>query len=325
MGVWDAAAEAVGVDPNLPQDIWNGAASGVAAAGSAAKDLWGRVTSPVAGQDGVSGDTSGDAGTLHGQAGTNVNASGRPIGYQATGTATGKPGETAVKGSASTDVNGVPVTASGQAQAPVANAGVGSFTDASGQQSTGARAEASTGKMEGQVKTPDGSAGGEVQGPGAWAGASDNGSTFEAGASAQVASAAANVGTTGTNSDENLKVGASEGVGAAARFHHGDADGDKRTEWGVGVDVGPVSVNLKTEDPLKTMATANPVTMPLAAAARAVQGAMGDDTNWTEAAGNAASAVGDKAATTGAEAWDAAKTFGKDMGSAASDLWNGMF
>jgi hypothetical protein len=44
----------------------------------------------------------------------------------------------------------------------------------------------------------------------------------------------------------------SEGGGLAGRLHWGDSDGDKHREFGFGFDAGPLSVDVKSEDPLRT-------------------------------------------------------------------------
>lgn len=48
-----------------------------------------------------------------------------------------------------------------------------------------------------------------------------------------------------------LRVGLSEGLGFGARGHWSDEDGDCRTEVGMGVDLGPFSVDRKTEAPME--------------------------------------------------------------------------
>jgi len=55
--------------------------------------------------------------------------------------------------------------------------------------------------------------------------------------------------------DTTLRIGAGFGVGAAGRLHWGDTDQDGHREYGFGADVGPVSFDLKTEDPLMTLAS----------------------------------------------------------------------
>ena len=49
------------------------------------------------------------------------------------------------------------------------------------------------------------------------------------------------------NEEHNAELGASIGVGLGGRAHYGDADNDGVSELGVGADVGPISVDVKTE------------------------------------------------------------------------------
>jgi hypothetical protein len=73
------------------------------------------------------------------------------------------------------------------------------------------------------------------------------------GMQANAGEASATVGTTGTGDrDETTRFGLSEGVGLAGRVHWGDSDKDEIPEYGVGADFGPVSFDVKTEDPLGT-------------------------------------------------------------------------
>jgi hypothetical protein len=60
-------------------------------------------------------------------------------------------------------------------------------------------------------------------------------------------------GTSGSDSDldTTTRVGLSEGVGLAGRIHFGDADKDGTPEIGVGADIGPVSFDVKSEDPAR--------------------------------------------------------------------------
>ena len=53
--------------------------------------------------------------------------------------------------------------------------------------------------------------------------------------------------------DEYVKIGVSEGEGIGVRGHWGDEDHDGHREYGFGFDVGPLSVDMTTEDPLKTL------------------------------------------------------------------------
>ena len=56
------------------------------------------------------------------------------------------------------------------------------------------------------------------------------------------------------NNDETTRVGGSLGEGLSARLHWGDKDKDGFREYGFGFDAGPLSVDMKTEDPLRSAA-----------------------------------------------------------------------
>jgi hypothetical protein len=56
-----------------------------------------------------------------------------------------------------------------------------------------------------------------------------------------------------SHNDEQVRFGLSAGAGAAARGFWGDKDGDGYNEYGFGIDLGPISADLKTEDPLGTL------------------------------------------------------------------------
>jgi len=51
--------------------------------------------------------------------------------------------------------------------------------------------------------------------------------------------------------DTTTRIGLSEGVGLAGRIHFGDADKDGTPEIGVGADIGFVSFDVKSEDPMR--------------------------------------------------------------------------
>jgi hypothetical protein len=53
-----------------------------------------------------------------------------------------------------------------------------------------------------------------------------------------------------SDDDTEISLGLSEGPSFGLRFHWGDSDGDGKREWGGGFDLGPVSFDGKTEDPL---------------------------------------------------------------------------
>jgi len=57
-----------------------------------------------------------------------------------------------------------------------------------------------------------------------------------------------------SKNDEVLRVGLDVGLSGGARLHWGDTDGDGKREYGFGVDIGPLSADIKTEDPVRTFA-----------------------------------------------------------------------
>jgi hypothetical protein len=74
-------------------------------------------------------------------------------------------------------------------------------------------------------------------------GASVNDTTAQLGAQANIIEGSASIG----NQEHLLRVGGSVGVGLAGRAHYGDADGDGVRELGFGFDVGPFSMDVKSE------------------------------------------------------------------------------
>ena len=107
------------------------------------------------------------------------------------------------------------------------------------------------------------------------------------GAGAYFAQAAVTAGDIGTDSnDSEARFGVGAGVGAGGRLHWADADGDGYREYGFGADIGPVSFDVRSEDPVQD----------LVPGARMVGNMLGYEGNMTEAVGNglstAASFVG---------------------------------
>lgn len=82
-----------------------------------------------------------------------------------------------------------------------------------------------------------------------------DGATLGAGAS--VIDGAVRVGNFNKDraNDTTARIGAGFGVGMAGRLHWGDSDKDGHREYGFGADVGPVSFDVKSEDPLMSLAT----------------------------------------------------------------------
>lgn len=82
-----------------------------------------------------------------------------------------------------------------------------------------------------------------AEGPNVNAGATTNEEMSQIGTQLTTAGVSASAGT----GDERLRFGLSSGVGFAARLHHSDRDNDGCQSYGVGVDVGPVSLDLQSE------------------------------------------------------------------------------
>lgn len=134
--------------------------------------------------------------------------------------------------------------------------------------------------------------------------------------------------------ESTMRLGLSEGVGAAGRLHWGDTDKDGQREYGFGFDAGPVSMDLKTEDPAR---------LALASVLGGVAGPggiyavdkglewLGGDMNYTDKAISGAKSLynagskaidtigeyGNKAYEGAGEMWDSAKKYGSGMYDAA--------
>jgi hypothetical protein len=137
---------------------------------------------------------------------------------------------------------------------PNINFGGGRYQDEDGKDTIGFHADAETLKYKNDhlYQNERGKIGLDIAGPGANVKWQANENTSEAGASAGGGSIAVTAATTDTDHDEAARFGLSHGPGAAARFHYGDTDGDGRREYGFGVDAGPVTFDVKTEDPART-------------------------------------------------------------------------
>jgi len=76
-------------------------------------------------------------------------------------------------------------------------------------------------------------------------------SGFSFGAGASVVDAALELGDLepdrGDSMDTSVRAGLGAGVGAAVRGHYADQDGDGIPETGLGADIGPVSIDVKSE------------------------------------------------------------------------------
>ncbi len=72
------------------------------------------------------------------------------------------------------------------------------------------------------------------------------------GATAYLAQAAITAGDIGTDAtDSEARIGLAAGVGAAGRLHWDDADGDGNREYGFGADIGPLTFDVRSEDPVR--------------------------------------------------------------------------
>jgi hypothetical protein len=118
------------------------------------------------------------------------------------------------------------------------------------------------------------------------------------GVQANILSGAFIRGTAGTDIDEVTRVGASLGEGAALRGHWGDDDRDGNTEWGFGFDVGPLSMDFKTEDPV--FSALHYLSLGTFGGADTVQnhvhGLVPERANYTHAIGDAHASVTDRLA-----------------------------
>jgi hypothetical protein len=127
---------------------------------------------------------------------------------------------------------------------------------------------------------------------------------FTVGGGATLVGGSVTVGqpTADSHLDEQRRLGLSAGPSLAARGHWGDKDDDGYREYGIGADIGFVSLDYKTEDPVRAglnMALmSNPFTMALAPGLETF--ATATDTNFTDVAGDAVSAAG----TGIGNAWD---------------------
>jgi len=119
--------------------------------------------------------------------------------------------------------------------------------------------------------------------------------------------------------DEQSRFGLSWGGGMAGRGHWGDKDNDGYREYGFGFDAGPVSADIKTEDPLRTgskflMDTLVPDALsPMVSTPfNAYMDNVSPDTNLTEAAYNEVADFGGEIYEGGSDAYESAgKTYNK--------------
>ena len=153
---------------------------------------------------------------------------------------------------------------------------------------------------------------GTAQGEASWG---NDGFSF--GATANLVEGALTLGNFGNKTDggdnkkneSQMKFGLSAGVGLGARGHWGDSDKDGKSEYGFGFDYGPVSLDYKTEDPLRSGAAMvlGGIAGPggVYAADKALEW-IGGDTNYTDEA----AAAGKAAYKYGSEAYDTVSEYG---------------
>ncbi|MBP7687974.1 MAG: DUF4157 domain-containing protein [Thermoflexales bacterium] len=204
------------------------------------------------------------------------------------------------------DIGGVPVTD----DLLGFNEKVGAW-DENGSTRYGFNANANVAKM---TFNQGGDISGDVGAGTASADASFNPDTgLSAGAQANIVEGSVTLGAPSDKSDtdESVRFGLSAGVGAAGRLHWGDSDKDKKSEYGFGFDAGPVSFDVKTEDPLRTAAKGAAYGMlapfgPAALAAPWLLEKVLPDGNLTSAAGEYAGAAWDATSQFAGDTWDAA-------------------
>lgn len=131
---------------------------------------------------------------------------------------------------------------------------------------------------------------------------------FSLGAQANAVEGAMEFGTKGTgNQDKSARLGLSAGIGAALRGHWGDNDNDKLREYGFGFDLGPVSADIKSEDPVRDILLPS---IPIFGSGLANH--FNSKTNLTQGASGLAS-----------DAYNTGKKGAKKIGGLASDTWGG--
>ena len=138
-------------------------------------------------------------------------------------------------------------------------AGQGHFKDAAGDKAYGLIAEGQALKTSvdwGAKPGEEGAYGGlDWGGPDGALGVKVTNKTAQLNAQASLFNAGVTAGTRGTALDENVHLGiAPIGPGGALRGHYGDTDNDLNPELGFGADVGPISFDYRTEDPLYLLA-----------------------------------------------------------------------
>lgn len=142
----------------------------------------------------------------------------------------------------------------------------------------------------------------------------EDGASFGLGAG--VISGAARFGqnTADRNNDRQFRIGGGLGVGGAGRLHWSDTDGDGQREYGFGADIGPVSFDYKSEDPVADLLTL-PFGGPGVMLGLEEMGVLPKDFNLTNAVGSGLSAAGSAIA-------DGASWAGNKIADGASAAWD---
>ena len=126
------------------------------------------------------------------------------------------------------------------------------------------------------------------------------GNGFSAGAGASLFAGGGTLGDFSQNSqnetsEQTTRMTVGAGVGAGGRLHWGDSDGDGYQEFGYGVDAGPISFDIKSEDPLRSLVSGGPFSQVLPASMIPANYLFGEEGNLTydamDMAGSAASTV----------------------------------
>jgi hypothetical protein len=153
----------------------------------------------------------------------------------------------------------------------------------------------------------------------------DANSGFNVGAQANLAEIALTAGRSSEDysTDEIGRFGLSSGVGAAFRGHWGDLDRDGYREYGFGLDLGPISFDIKTEDPIRSLL--GPGLSDLVSSrdqnlTHATGEALSDTWNWTQ------DTVSGLVQDATSNAWDWTRDIASDAqdwtGDVASDAWD---
>jgi hypothetical protein len=140
--------------------------------------------------------------------------------------------------------------------------------------------------------------------------------------------------TKGGDTESSTRFGLGLGTNFGARLHSTDTDGDKQTEYGFGFDAGVVSFDMKSEDPLRSLAngimTSPFALVPPVYAATQAASYLGFQ-NPLLPEGNMTNAAVDMASSAGGMLWDAAegalegvdtRNFLGSVGGVGNSLWD---